>query len=72
MKDKHYWTVIKNVQVRFYKIFKNVASGMYYVPYTYNFLDNIIHCQRHGSTTSAITEQLVTEATVEVHMPRDA
>ncbi|OAD61811.1 hypothetical protein WN48_08904 [Eufriesea mexicana] len=34
--------------------------------------DNIIHCQRHGSTTSAITEQLVTEATVEIHMSRDA
>ncbi|XP_012349043.1 probable low affinity copper uptake protein 2 isoform X1 [Apis florea] len=34
--------------------------------------DNIIHNQRHESTVSVVADQLITEATVEVHMPRDA
>ncbi|XP_076232683.1 protein SLC31A2 isoform X2 [Calliopsis andreniformis] len=34
--------------------------------------DNTINHQRSGSTVSIVAEQLVTEATVEVHLPRDA
>ncbi|CAK9821831.1 High affinity copper uptake protein 1 [Anthophora retusa] len=34
--------------------------------------DNMINHQRHSPAVSVMTEQLVTEAVVEVHMPRDA
>lgn len=34
--------------------------------------DNIVHCQGDELTVSVITEQFVTEATVEVHIPKDA
>lgn len=54
------------------KVSSASGHGFYGCNKINNFLDNLASHQGHGSTVSIVAEQLVTEATVEVHMPIEA